>query len=93
MEIRELKAQLPKARSILAFDYGEKRLGVAVSDLLLMTANPLKIIYRSTFDKDLAQIKQIIEEKDVCRQIACGDVGSSKKYKIGRYAYGTGRIH
>lgn len=65
MEIRELKAQLPKAHSILAFDYGEKRLGVAVSDLLLMTANPVKIIYRSTFDRDLAQIKQIIEEKEV----------------------------
>ena len=65
MEIRELKAQLPKGRSILAFDYGEKRLGVAVSDLLLMTANPIKIIYRSTFDKDLNQIKQIIEEKEV----------------------------
>ena len=30
-----------------------------------MTANPVKIIYRSTFDKDIAQIKQIIEEKEV----------------------------
>ncbi len=65
MEIKELKSQLPKGRSILAFDYGEKRLGVAVSDLLLMTANPVKIIYRSTFDKDFSQIKQIIEEKEV----------------------------
>ena len=65
MEIKELKSQLPKGRSILAFDYGEKRLGVAVSDLLLMTANPIKIIYRSSFDKDIAQIKQIIEEKEV----------------------------
>lgn len=65
MDIRELKQHLPKGRSILAFDYGEKRLGVAVSDLLLMTANPIKIIYRSTFDKDVAQIKQIIEEKEV----------------------------
>ena len=65
MEIKDIKTILPKGRSILAFDYGEKRLGVAVSDLLLITANPLKIIYRSTFDKDLAQIKQIIEEKEV----------------------------
>lgn len=65
MEIRELKSHLPKHRSLLAFDYGEKRLGVAVSDLLLITANPVKIIYRSTFDKDIAQIKQIIEEKEV----------------------------
>ena len=65
MELKDLKAQLPKGRSILAFDYGEKRLGVAVSDLLLMTANPVKIIYRSSFEKDIIQIKQIIEEKEV----------------------------
>ena len=65
MEIREIKTHLQKGKSILAFDYGEKRLGVAVSDLLLMTANPVKIIYRSTFDKDISQIKQIIDEKEV----------------------------
>ena len=65
MEIKELKSQLPKHRSLLAFDYGEKRLGVAVSDLLLMTANPLKIIYRTSFDNDIKEIKQIIEEKEV----------------------------
>ena len=65
MNINELKIQLPKGRAILAFDYGEKRLGIAVSDLLLMTANPVGIIQRSTFDKDVAQIKQIIAEKEV----------------------------
>lgn len=65
MEIKELKAHLPKYRSLLAFDYGEKRLGIAVSDLLLMTANPLKIIHRTSFDKDIDEIKKIIEEKEV----------------------------
>ena len=65
MNINELKIQLPKGRAILAFDYGEKRLGIAVSDLLLMTANPVGIIQRSNFDKDVAQIKQIIAEKEV----------------------------
>ena len=65
MEIKELKSQLPKGRSILAFDYGEKRLGVAVSDLLLMTANPVKIIYRTSLDNDIKEIEQIIEEKEV----------------------------
>ena len=65
MEIKEFKSQLIKGRSILAFDYGEKRLGVAVSDLLLMTANPVKIIHRTTFAKDIEQIKQIIEDREV----------------------------
>lgn len=65
MEIREFKSLLPKDKAVLGFDYGEKRLGVAVSDLLLMTANPVTIIQRTTWDKDLAQIKKIIAEKEV----------------------------
>ena len=65
MNIRELKRQLPSYRSILGFDYGEKRLGVAVSDLLLMTANPVTIIQRSTLEKDIEKIKEIIQEKSV----------------------------
>lgn len=65
MEIREFKSLLPKGKAVLGFDYGEKRLGVAVSDLLLMTANPVTIIQRTTWDKDVAQIKKIIAEKEV----------------------------
>ena len=65
MEIREFKSLLPKGKAVLGFDYGEKRLGVAVSDLLLLTANPLTIIQRTSWDKDLAQIKKIIAEKEV----------------------------
>ena len=65
MEIREFKSLLPKGKAVLGFDYGEKRLGVAVSDLLLLTANPITIIQRTSWDKDLAQIKKIIAEKEV----------------------------
>ena len=65
MNIKDLKLKLPLRRAILAFDYGEKRLGLAVSDLLLMTANPLPIVYRKSFEQDLAQIKKIIEEREV----------------------------
>ncbi len=65
MEIREFKSLLPKGKALLGFDYGEKRLGVATSDLLLMTANPVTIIQRSTWDRDVAQIRSIIAEKEV----------------------------
>jgi len=65
MEIREFKSLLPKGKALLGFDYGEKRLGLAVSDLLLMTANPVMILQRSTWDKDLAQIKKIITEREI----------------------------
>ncbi len=65
MEIREFKSLLPKGKAVLGFDYGEKRLGIAVSDLLLLTANPVTIIQRTSWDKDLARIKKIIAEKEV----------------------------
>ena len=65
MNIQELKNKLPRYKSILGFDYGEKRLGVAVSDLLLMTANPVTIIQRSSIEKDIEKIKEIIKEKEV----------------------------
>ena len=65
LEIREFKSLLPKDKALLGFDYGEKRLGLAVSDLLLMTANQVMILQRSTWDKDLAQIRKIIIDKEV----------------------------
>lgn len=65
MDIQEFKQNLTKYKAILGFDYGDKRLGVAVSDLMWMVATPYKIIYRKDFKTDMAEIKKIIEEKEV----------------------------
>lgn len=65
MNLKEFKQQLKPYRAILGFDYGSKRLGVAVSDLLLMVATPQKTIFRSNFKDDLKAIKQLIDEKEV----------------------------
>lgn len=65
MNIKEFKSSLPAYRALIGFDYGAKRLGVAVSDLLLTVATSYKIIQRESFAKDLAEIKKIIAEKEV----------------------------
>lgn len=65
MDLREFKEKLPKYKALIGFDYGSKRLGVAVSDLLLMSATPYKIILRRNIEADLAEIKKIIQEKEV----------------------------
>lgn len=65
MNLAEFKSQIKSGKALIGFDYGSKRLGVAVSDLLLMTATPYKIIQRSDFKKDLAEIEKIIAEKEV----------------------------
>ena len=64
MEIKEFKQALPPYKSVIGFDFGTKRLGVAVSDLLLMVATSYKIIHRTENAKDIAEIIKIIKEKE-----------------------------
>lgn len=64
MNIKEFKSLLKPRKAIIGFDYGEKRLGIAVSDLLLMTANPVMILQRGSLEKDIARIRQIVEQKE-----------------------------
>lgn len=65
MDLKEFKSNLKTYKAVLGFDYGDKRLGVAVSDLLLLTANSYKTIYRTNLKEDIADIKKIIEEKEI----------------------------
>lgn len=39
MEIADFKAKLPAKKALIGFDYGSRRLGVAVSDLSLTIAS------------------------------------------------------
>jgi putative Holliday junction resolvase len=50
---------------ILAVDYGEKYLGIAVGHQLLKTVTPLPRISRKTLDGDIQQLKLIISEYDI----------------------------
>ena len=64
-DLAHFKQQLKPYKAILGFDYGAKRIGLAVSDLLLTVATPYAILQRKDFAKDLAYIKKVIEEKEV----------------------------
>ncbi|GAB62499.1 MAG: Holliday junction resolvase RuvX [Candidatus Jettenia sp.] len=50
---------------ILGIDYGEKRIGVALSDPLGITAQGLTTIERTQIKEDLQKILNIIQEKEV----------------------------
>lgn len=53
---------------IMGLDYGSKTVGVALSDELLMTAQPRETIYRERESKirhTLARIEELITENDV----------------------------
>ncbi len=65
MEIKEFKQQLKPYQAIMGFDFGTKRLGVAVSDLLRTIATSYKIIERKDLESDIKEIKRIISEKEI----------------------------
>lgn len=50
---------------ILGIDYGDKRLGLALSDPLGMMAMPLSVLERTSDESAIAAIEKIIAEKDV----------------------------
>jgi len=49
----------------LALDIGEKRIGVALSDPSRLIAQPLKTIHFKTFEKFVAELKEILAEYQV----------------------------
>jgi putative holliday junction resolvase len=54
---------------ILALDYGTKRIGVALSDELKWTAQPLETFERRALDWDVAHIAALITSHDVERLV------------------------
>lgn len=55
------------AGRVLAIDYGRKRLGLAVSDELRVTARPLATWSRSNRRHDLARLRSLCREKEISR--------------------------
>ena len=50
------------ATTILAFDFGEKRIGVAVGNTVTKTAEPLKVLKIKNTDERWQAIEQLIQE-------------------------------
>ncbi len=65
MNIADFKLQLPAKKALIGFDYGSRRLGVAVSDLSRTIASSHSIIQRSNWTADLTAIRRIIETKEI----------------------------
>jgi len=55
---------------VLGLDIGDKTVGVAVSDGLGLTAQGVKTVRRQSYEKDLAAIREIIEEYDATEIVA-----------------------
>jgi putative Holliday junction resolvase len=50
---------------ILALDVGDKTIGVAASDLLLLTAQGIEVIRRTSIERDFARLSEIINQYEI----------------------------
>lgn len=50
---------------ILGLDVGDKTIGIAVSDCLLLTAQGVEVIRRTSLVKDIERLRQLIAEYEV----------------------------
>ncbi|MGH9759052.1 MAG: Holliday junction resolvase RuvX, partial [Candidatus Acidiferrales bacterium] len=62
------QARASNPRRILAVDYGRKRIGLALSDELELTAQPLAILERVNRREDLRRLR------DICRKHSVGRI-------------------
>jgi len=60
---------VPERKRILAIDYGRKRMGLAISDELLMTAQPLATLQRTNRRNDLRRLRELARAQGVARII------------------------
>ncbi len=54
---------------VLGIDYGEKRLGLALSDETWTIASPLEVYERRSLEEDLQHLREVIEREKVERVV------------------------
>jgi putative holliday junction resolvase len=54
-----------QCRRILAIDYGRRRIGLAISDELRLTASPLATIVRKNRRDDMRRLREIVRKNEV----------------------------
>jgi putative Holliday junction resolvase len=63
--IDELEAARPRQSRLLGLDLGEKTIGLAMSDGLLMVATPMETLRRGKFTADAQKLRSIIAEHEI----------------------------
>jgi putative transcription antitermination factor YqgF len=68
---KRFSGKIMSGSRILALDYGTKRIGVALSDELGWTAQPLETFERRTLDRDVAHVASLVQSHGV-REVVLG---------------------
>ncbi len=62
---------------LMAIDYGEKRIGIALSDPLKMFSKPFKVLANSGKNKLIADLNDLVKEQSVSKIILGHPLGES----------------
>ncbi len=78
---------------ILALDVGEKRIGVAISDLSQSLARSLKVVQRGSRQEDFAAVARLVEEYEVEKVVvgyprSLNGMAGAQAERVERYAVG-----
>ena len=65
-DISEFTNELNSNNSLIGLDLGTKTIGIAVSDIILSVATPIKTLKRKKFSADADQLLGIISIKNCC---------------------------
>jgi len=63
--IEDFAAALPPMRAVAGLDFGDKTVGVAVSDTFLSVATPLETIRRKKFTRDAEALAAIVSARAI----------------------------
>lgn len=63
--IEEFTAALPAHRALAGLDFGDKTIGIAVSDRMLSVATPLETIRRDKFTTDAARLLAVLTAREI----------------------------
>lgn len=81
---------------VLALDVGEKRIGVAISDLSQTLARSLQVIQRSSRQEDFAAVARLTEEYEVEKVVvgypkSLDGMAGAQAERVERYAAGLAK--
>ena len=69
VDLLDLPALTPPRTPLLALDLGERTVGVAVSDLTRLIASPLKLIRRSKFTAEAAELFALMADRGAAAMV------------------------
>ena len=64
-KLNDVKQSISDGQRLLGLDIGKKTIGLALSDTGLKIATPVKILYRTKFTPDVAELFSLVDEQNV----------------------------